>query len=90
MSADNWAICPRCNKTYEQKKAELHKAYGTVTAEEYSRLLKQVEAERGDKYTLREDYELGILKGQFYVNYSVFCEACGFAFNYKDKVEVHA
>jgi hypothetical protein len=35
-----------------------------------------------NKDTLREDYEIGIYEGEFFVGYSCSCGVCGFKWNY--------
>jgi hypothetical protein len=77
MSADNWVVCPRCEK---KKKLRLSEAYGKVTPEEYEKLLHSRE---GEDENLREDWEIGIWDGKFLVNFSSRCEDCKFEFNYK-------
>ena len=87
MSANNWTTCPECKKSAQHTKGELGKrlpmAYGGVTQDEYRKLLTEFETPilLGD--TLREDYELGIRDGEFYVNYSAHCNECGFSFEFK-------
>ena len=39
-------------------------------------------SERGES-SLREDYEIGILDGEFYVIYTGECRECGFKFQSK-------
>lgn len=38
--------------------------------------------------TLREDWELGIQKGEFFVRYSGSCRYCGFEYKYKTDINV--
>lgn len=91
MSADNWALCPSCggkeNITTSALEVQVGLAYGRVSAYEYSQLLKLLEAERATKReperTLREDYEIGIWDGRFHINYSGWCNECGFSYEYK-------
>ena len=88
MSADNWAICPKCKQTatkaFEKQKLHAGAAYGKVSPDEYLRLLAAIPQQPALKESLREDYELGILEdGNFYVRYLGECTECAFAFNYK-------
>jgi len=43
MSADNWAVCPKCiveaQKTREKLINNVKKKYGSVTADEYEKLM---------------------------------------------------
>ena len=87
MSADNWGVCPQCHEAYEKKLIELDErvtdAYGKVKPEEYIRLqleLTQLEGQE-EQRTLREDYEQGIIEGEYYLRYSAHCKVCGFEFN---------
>jgi hypothetical protein len=89
MSANNWAICPRCKIDFDKKRAELvaslKASYGKVPADEYL-LLKEAtdeECKNEQEQTLREDWGIGTdPDGQFGVSYSAKCE-CGFAFHYE-------
>lgn len=78
MSADNWAICPKCHKTNEEKLSE---NYGKLSKQEYDNLKKELE-ESAERNTLREDYEIGICDGGFEVNYNGNCDKCGFKYKY--------
>lgn len=81
MSADNWAICPKCKKAL---KKEPKTAYGEATEAEYLESIK----ERDDQlfYSLREDYTLGINEeGEFSVYYGAHCEVCGFKYEFSHK-----
>lgn len=93
MSADNWAVCPRCDvvnkQRLEQFDAQIAAAYGKVTIGEFE----QLRAERtkmAQKFssvrasnTLREDYEVYTDEvGVFVVSYSASCGECGFDFDF--------
>ena len=89
MSANNWAICPRCNKAEDDKRAALVKRlatdYGKVSMEKYAQLQAALSAPRPALDTLREDWEIGMdTSGEFVVTYSCSCAKCGFAFEYAD------
>jgi len=65
MSADNWAICPRCKAEFDAKLAELP-------------FDEPPPKTSFDDYTFREDYELGVVyTGEFYVRYEGRCQVCG-------------
>lgn len=88
MSADNWAICPKCRELAEHKKEVLgdkvSRAYGEVSPEEYLDLVKKLNEPIEQDRTLREDYEIGIRKtAEFYVRYKAACGVCGFSYAYK-------
>jgi hypothetical protein len=91
MSADNWGICPRCQKKEEKRRERLEKkieeAYGTLPREQYLALVKEAEAPQPEvKRTLREDYELGTEEdGEFYVTYRCSCNVCGYAAKFEHK-----
>jgi hypothetical protein len=87
MSADNWTICPRCHEQYEKDleafERKVNESYGNVPPEEYIRLLSeraQLE-EKQEPQTLREDYEQGIIEGEYYLRYSARCSKCGWLFS---------
>ena len=88
MSADSWAKCPKCGGTAIDKRQEvadkLADAYGKVTSSEYLDMLAEAQTiEYDDAETLREDYEIGIFDGEFFVKYCGHCEKCGFEYNFK-------
>jgi len=88
MSADNWAICPKCKKEHKVKREEALKQaralYGRIPLEQYEKQLQDalnipIEIDE----SLREDYEIGVTRGgKFYVDYGCMCE-CGFKFSFK-------
>ncbi len=96
MSADNWAICPKCTIAKENKREVLKKRletdYGKVSVTEYKEMIENLKIIDGkianptqDSITLREDYEIGIDEtGEFYVNYQAFCMTCNFEHIYKN------
>ncbi len=95
MSADNWAICPRCKvRTYgEQQRLidEAMSAYGRLPADEYLRLRERAEDGVSLEETFREDYDVGLSEdGEFSVNYAGECQKCGLrhSFSHKEKVAV--
>ncbi len=89
MSADNWAVCPRCSDDNQAEvdrlAEEMKKAYGKVTAEEFVALTGQFAAAR-DKARdarevgteFREDYEIyGAEDGVLKIRYGGHCRMCG-------------
>lgn len=88
MSADNWAICPKCQELTDDRQEmleeKLSKSYGVVPPEEYLRLFENSRKKVNLEPTLREDYEIGILNtAEFYVRYEAVCRTCGFSYAYK-------
>lgn len=87
MSADNWTTCPKCQqeqaKELEQLQVRVDQSYGKVSAKEYLGMVTQLENPPKLNATLGETYEIGILKGKFYVRYGASCRKCGFTYEYK-------
>lgn len=89
MSANNWALCPKCESIRKinqpERKLELNRKYGKISSEEYLRLIEdgKMEEEGELEETLREDYELGISKRWFHVGYYACCKVCGFTYEFK-------
>ena len=95
MSADNWAVCPKCKIRIDKERDELiqkvSSAYGKIPAEEYLILKSQLNDYVEYPRELREDYEQGIDEyGEYGVNYRGRCchQECGFVFKYDFSVEV--
>jgi hypothetical protein len=65
MSADNWAICPRC-----EKKTEF------------------VNLKKDDRYNFRENYEIGVYKNKFEVDYIGSCTKCGFSYTFSHSEQI--
>lgn len=94
MSADNWAVCPRCRlKAGEERQAydeKLAKAYGSVSPDEYLNLVSQGKniptVESFNRRMLREDYDLGIRGNEFYVSYYGACQDCDFEYGYERRI----
>jgi hypothetical protein len=85
MGADNWAICPKCNKEAEDKYAN---AYGNVSESEYQNLIRKVDDHEARR-TLREDYEIYISEtGRFCIGYSAHCNVCKFQYSYDKNEEL--
>lgn len=90
MSADNWTVCPRCADRAKAESAErlqvAANAYGTVTPEEYGKLLAeaQMPVDLGDYQTFREDYEFyGAQTGMVTASYSGHCGTCGLGVDFR-------
>jgi len=89
MSADRWSKCPRCGGDVDTRRSA---AYGTIPREEYERLIR-VEAAYPPE-TLREDWEIFLRDGRFYVSYGAMClggedrKGCGFSFEFKHEEAV--
>ena len=90
MSADNWAICPRCLGVDPKKRKVLKDSYGKIPMEQYLELLEDNKEDDREKSTLREDYEIGIWDNNFMVEYRATCIVCGFTYkyNYKEVINV--
>lgn len=82
MSADNWAICPRClSEAQDARAAEERRVaalYGTVTVEEFDAARAAlVDVKPEDYRTFREDYEIyGAEEGEVQASYSGGCTKC--------------
>ena len=94
MSADNWAICPRCNVDLQIKTIAFEQLvkeqYGKIPIEEWEKMKKGSKKEELQT-TLREDYEMWMSDyGIFHVRYNASCEKCNyeFAFNHEQQTEV--
>jgi hypothetical protein len=83
MSADNWAICPRClDDAYRENntaKAEVMAMYGTVPVEEFDAARAALPDVDPEKFrTFREDYGFyGVEDGEVRASYSGRCQSCG-------------
>jgi predicted nucleic-acid-binding Zn-ribbon protein len=86
MGADNWAMCPKCGTTQDQRVAAVEEQYGKVPLARFRELMERAksrDAQTAGEESLREDYELGIGRtGLFFVRYQASCKNCGFAFEY--------
>lgn len=92
MSANNYTKCPQCARQSTEKaeevKAILTAAYGKVPPDEYLALVKENSKPAPLKESLREDWEIGIYKGEFFVSYRASCDVCGFTYEYEVKQDV--
>ena len=93
MSADNWAICPKCkkmalDKQYEQL-VKIRKKYGEMSPDEYEAAIFATNTPIELDETLREDYEFHIdEEGLFSAEYSARCDRCGFKHSFKHSEEI--
>ncbi len=84
MSADNWAICPKCEKIAEKSKEafklKVQEAYGKFSEDKYLKLTAKLKEpiKVEDQDTLREDFYIGISNGELHIEYSGSCDKCGF------------
>lgn len=82
MSADNWAICPRClSKATAEHLTDcerVHALYGQIPSEGWRAQLAALEAVDPEKFrTFREDYEIyGAEQGEVEAHYKGHCEVC--------------
>ena len=93
MSANNWAMCPKCKKNNDENNAirikNAEAQYGKISSDEYRATIKEAEKPMKIEETLREDFEIWINdKGLFTVSYSGRCQICGFAkkFEHREKL----
>lgn len=90
MSADNWAVCPKCLGEAKEQFADLERevrhGYGKMPLEEFDRLRKEVAAgiDMESLRTFREDYEIyNAVEGVIKVVYSGHCDKCGTGLDFK-------
>ncbi|MDE2105007.1 MAG: hypothetical protein KGL39_47655 [Patescibacteria group bacterium] len=67
---------------------ELARQYGKIEPTEFIKRSAEAEKPVDLEETLREDYELGLLNGQFYMSYRAACNACKFEFRYRHEEAV--
>lgn len=88
MSADNWAMCPRCVKreadTYQERYDEVMATYGKVPVAEFDAARSAaVDEVRPVGATFREDYEITPLEdGEVEVHYKGRCTKCGLSLQF--------
>jgi hypothetical protein len=93
MSADNWAICPKCklanDKDNEKRLLDIGKKYGKIPADLYIEEAKKAAILIDLQETLREDYELYTDEdGMFHISYSCRCSECGFNHKFKHEKQL--
>lgn len=91
MSADNWALCPRCvdnaNTNQQELQSRVIEEYGKLPLTEWENLRKLANAgvDKEVFTTFREDYEIyGADTGTITINYSGTCTICGLSVQYDD------
>jgi len=83
MSADNYAICPKCcdiaDELRNQQVDAAAAAYGKVDSAEYERLREiALQPKPALNHNFREDWEIsGAEEGTLYIDYSGQCSVCG-------------
>lgn len=83
MSADNWAVCPKClsaaQKAHDEEAAKVYEQYGKVPPDEFDRLRAELQPVDPDTFrTFREDYEFyGAEEGEIHARYKGSCDGCG-------------
>lgn len=87
MSADNWAVCPRCKyralKKFEKAGDAVQAMYGNVTVEEFDATRAALSMDDVG-HTFREDYEFYDAEtGTVEATYSGGCEVCGLSVTLK-------
>lgn len=96
MSADNWTICPKCErKDHDEKEKALKKAtesYGRVPADQYEHMIAEARKEFNEQIeeSFREDYEIGLIGDEFAITYQGSCRNCKFtySFSFQKQLEV--
>lgn len=89
MSANNWAVCPRClteaRKAEAAALAEVMDSYGKVPVHEFDRARRALVTQPADDFrTFREDYDIdGATAGLVTVSYRGGCQQCGLALDFK-------
>jgi len=96
MSADNWTQCPRCLKRraveVENKQTQLDASYGKVPLDRFDSMRHELETLKTDKVdeTFREDWEIGVFNGEFFVQYKGSCGTCNLRYEFKYEETVNA
>lgn len=91
MSADNWAICPRCvNEAIEAfaaERAQVMASYGQIPLEEFDAARAALaRPEPEDFRTFREDYEFyGAESGIIHISYSGHYSKCDLGLDIEDR-----
>lgn len=89
MSADNWAVCPRClteaTNVHATEEARIAGLYGQVPVGEFDAeraALAEVDPEKFR--TFREDYDFyGAEEGEVRAKYSGGCKTCGLSVSFE-------
>jgi len=92
MSADNWALCPKCKKNDITKliarQRKVADSYGRIPADLYEADVIGLKNWPKLEHTLREDYEQGIDEdGEYTCSFRAACNVCHFSFTFSTKIE---
>jgi hypothetical protein len=85
MSADNWAVCPRCFaralEVAAEQRATVEESYGSIPRDRFLLAVADLkEPNTADFHTFREDYEFwGAESGTIEWRYRGVCTACSLA-----------
>jgi hypothetical protein len=92
MSADNWAVCPRCEAARQAmlaaRRVTVDAMYGKASVAEFDAAREELAAMEAKPpgHTFREDYEFyGVEEGTLYISYSGGCKTCGLTFTHKSE-----
>lgn len=93
MSADNWAICPRCVARAQKANLESQQGFSEIAAKLTPDQLKLVQTavrpvNEEDFREFREDYEIYIADGKVKVSYSGHCQTCKLGLDFDHEVEI--
>jgi hypothetical protein len=87
MSADRWSDCPKCKWKADKERVAIEKearnSYGKVPVEVFENLKRKASGLCATSSTLREEWQIGITEGEFYIRYSASCGAPGCDFEYR-------
>lgn len=84
MSADNWTICPKCERVATEQNSiaqqKLDDDYGKIIREEWEARQKSVAKllSTGLRDTLSEDFSIGMRGSDFVFRYRAYCIECSF------------
>mgnify|MGYP001563408306 CR=1 FL=1 len=92
MSADNWAICPKCKHEAEKELAvlaqQVAEGYGVLPIDEFDTLRTKLAGgiDEESLRTYREDYEFyGAEDGVITASYSGHCDKCKVGLDFEEK-----
>lgn len=96
MSADNWAVCPRCvagaRKARREALSALEAAYGAVPLEEYKAMQAAIPPQPKaleDHSNFREDYSIyNDDHGTVRVSYSGGCHVCHLQVSFDHEIDI--
>jgi Fe-S cluster biogenesis protein NfuA len=93
MSANNWAVCPRCARTRASELADraekVRAMYGTESLEEFDRARTELATDQVKPLdaTFRENYEIyGAESGVVHITYGGGCSVCGLSLTFKHEL----